>query len=113
MTTPCRLIAPTGTKKVNGVEVKLWPSPAEEEAPDKLFFASLKTYGGTETVRNDLLVIEDTAVLTTWFRPDIRADCRVRNLRTGALYEIINMPEDLNERSQVLVCKVRRVRGNG
>lgn len=113
MTTACRLISPTGTKKVNGVEVKLWPTAAEEETAGNLFFANIKAYGGSERVQNDLLVIEDTVVLTTWYRPDILANCRVRILGTGALYEIINQPESWDMRNQFLVCKLRRVRGNG
>lgn len=112
MTTACRLIVPTGTKKVNGVEVKLWPTEAEETALP-VFFASVKAYGGTERVQNDLLVIEDTVTMTTWYRPDIAADCRVRILQSGALYEIINAPENWDMRNQHMVCKLRRVQGNG
>lgn len=112
MTCPCRLIASTGVSKINGVERKTYPAEAAEGALP-LFFASVRAYGGTERVQNDLLVIEDTVMLKTWYRPDITADCRVRNLRNGKLYEIISMPEDWNERSQFLVCKLRRVQGNG
>jgi len=110
--TPCRLIAPTGTKKVNGVDVKLWPTEAEEAALP-IIFASVKSYGGTERVQNDLLVIEDTIVVTTWYRPDITADCRIRVLPGGALYEIINAPENWEMRNQDAVFKARRVRGGG
>lgn len=107
MTTACMLIAPTGVRKINGVEVKTWP----DDGP--VFFANLKSYGGTERVQNDLLVIEDTMTLTTWYRPDILAECRVRILQTGALYEIINEPENWDMRNQFLVCKLRRVVGGG
>jgi len=110
MTTPCRLIAPTSVTKVNGVERKVYP---QNEAALPLFFASIRAYGGTERVQNDLLVIEDTVMLKTWYRPDITATCRIRNLRNGKLYEIMGTPEDWNERSQFLVCKLRRVQGNG
>lgn len=112
MATACRLIAPTGTKKVNGVEVKLWPTPEQEETAP-VIFANLRAYGGTERTSNDLLVIEDTMIMTTWYRPDITADCRIRVLSTGALYEIINAPENWEMRNQDTVCKLRRVRGNG
>lgn len=112
MTTACRLIVPTGTKKINGVEVKLWPTEAEETA-QPVFFASVKAYGGTERVQNDLLVIEDTVTMTTWYRPDITADCRVRILQSGALYEIINAPENWEMRNQDVTFKARRVRGGG
>jgi len=109
MATACRLITPTGVQKINGVEVKNWPDP--ETGP--VFFANLKSYGGSERVQNDLLVIEDTMTLTTWYRPDILANCRVRILQTGALYEIINAPENWDMRNQFLVCKLRRVVGGG
>lgn len=112
MATACRLIAPTGWKKINGVDIPLWPTEAEEEALP-LLFANVKSYGGTERVQNDLLVIEDTVVMTTWYRPDITAGCRVRILPGGALYEIINAPENWDMRSQHMVCKMRRVQGNG
>ncbi|MBQ8616225.1 MAG: head-tail adaptor protein [Clostridia bacterium] len=110
--TPCRLIAPTGAKRVNGVDVNLYPTEAEEAALP-IIFANVKSYGGTETVKNGLLVIEDTIVVTTWFRPDITADCRIRVLPGGALYEIINAPENWEMRNQDAVFKARRVRGGG
>lgn len=110
--TPCRLIAPTGWKRVGGVDVKTWPTE-EEEAALPIIFANVKSYGGTETVKNDLLVIEDTVVVTTWYRPDITADCRIRILPGGALYEIINAPENWEMRNQDATFKARRVRGGG
>ena len=107
MTTACMLLAPTYGEKINGVEVKRWP----DSGP--VFFANLKSYGGTERVANDLLVIEDTLVMTTWYRPDIVAKCRVRVHPSGAEYEIINAPENWDMRNQYMVCKLRRVVGNG
>lgn len=107
MATACMLLVPAYSQKINGVEVKTWP----ESGP--VFFANLKSYGGSERVQNDLLVIEDTLMLTTWYRPDIGAECRVRVLHTGALYEIINTPENWDMRNQFLACKLRRVVGNG
>lgn len=110
--TPCRLIAPTDTKRVNGVDVNLYPTEAEEAALP-IIFANVKSYGGTERVQNGLLVIEDTIVVTTWYRPDITANCRIRVLPGGALYEIINTPENWEMRNQDAVFKARRVRGGG
>lgn len=107
MATACMLLTPAAGTPINGVEVKTWP------AGGPVFFANLKSYGGTERVSNDLLVIEDTLTLTTWYRPDIKADCRVRVLQTGAVYEIINEPENWDMRNQFLVCKLRRVIGGG
>ena len=106
MTTACDLLIPTQSR-VGGVEVREYP------ADGLRFFANVKSYGGTERVANDLLVIEDTVVVTTWFRPDIKPHCRVRILPGGAVYEIIGEPENWGMRGQYLVCKCRRVKGNG
>lgn len=106
MSTACELLIPTKTN-VNGVEVRDYPATGSR------FFASVKSYGGSERVSNDLLVVEDTVVLTTWFRPDIKPHCRVKVLPTGAVYEVINEPENWNMRSQYLVFKCRRVKGDG
>lgn len=107
MTTACVLLIPTDGPKLHGVETKAWPT----DGP--VIFANLKSYGGTERFSNDLLVIEDTMTMTTWFRPDIAAKCRVRIAQTGAVYEIINEPENWEQRNQFIVCKLRRVKGNG
>lgn len=76
-----------------------------------MFFGSFKTYGGTETTSNGILSVEDTANIETWYRPDIDSNCRVVLADTGAVYEIIGAPEDINQRHQWLVFKVRRVKG--
>ncbi len=106
MTTPCELLIPT-TSRVDGIERKTWPNKGA------LLFACVKSYGGTERVNNDLLVIEDTVNVTTWYRPDIRANCRIKVLSTGAVYEIINEPENWEMRFQFSVFKARRVKGDG
>ena len=74
-------------------------------------FGNFKTYGGTERDVNGIYSIEDTAIVETWFRPDIRSDCRIAVLQTGAIYEIINEPENINMRNQYLKFKVKRVKG--
>lgn len=72
---------------------------------------SFKTFGGTETTNNDVYTLEDTAHVETWFRPDIKADCRIKVLSTSRVYEIINTPENIDMRSQFCKFKVRAVRG--
>lgn len=72
---------------------------------------SFKTYGGTETTNNDVYTLEDTAKVETWYRPDIKADCRIKVLSTSQVYEIINTPENIDMRSQFCAFKVRAVRG--
>lgn len=108
MTTACLLLEPVIGPKVNGVPTKYWPTDV-----GKIFFANLKSYGGTERVANDLWIIEDTMTLTCWYRPDITSACRVKIMQTGATYEIIGEPENWEMRNQFLVCKLKRVKGNG
>lgn len=107
MATACILLIPTNGPQKKGVDTKEWP----QDGP--VFFGNLKSYGGTEREVNGLLVIEDTMTLTTWYRPDIAAKCRVRIAQSGAVYEIIGEPENWENRNQFLVCKLRRVKGNG
>ena len=74
-------------------------------------FVSFKTYQGTETTINDLYTVLDTAQVETWYRPDIKADCRLKILETGDVYEVIGKPENINMRNQFLKFKVQAVEG--
>lgn len=100
------LLVPTVTV-TRGVERAAYP------ALDNgiLFYGSFKTYGGTERDVNGLYSVEDTAVIECWYRPDIKANCRVGVLQTGAIYEVIGEPENINLRNQYIRMKVRRVKG--
>lgn len=70
---------------------------------------SFKSYGGTENTSNNVLVVEDTASVETWFRPDIKAGSR---LTLGSkTYEVIGEPEDISQRHQFLKFKIKAVRG--
>lgn len=72
-------------------------------------YISFRTFGGTETVKNDILVVENTATVQTWYRPDINAGSR---LKIGGLeYDILGMPENINMSNQYLQFKVRAVKG--
>lgn len=102
--TPMILLTPT-YRTVSGVPAKTYPSDGE------LIYGSFKTYGGTEQNINGLYSIEDTGVVETWYRPDIKSDCRIRIASTGAVYDIINEPEDINMRHQFMKFKVKRVKG--
>lgn len=102
--TPIMLITPTYTS-VKGVQKKTYPDTGP------IIWCSFKTYGGTERNENDVYVIEDTAKVETYFRPDIKADCRIMLAESGAVYDIINEPENINMRNQYCAFKVRRVKG--
>lgn len=89
-------------KDVRGVDVKTY-----EEVG--IIHCSFKTYGGTENISNDLLVVEDTATVITWFRPDITSNSVIR--LGDKNYEVIGEPENLDMRNQYLKFKVRAVKG--
>lgn len=76
-----------------------------------VIMCNFKTYGGTESVSNDILSVIDTAQITCWYRPDIKSDCRLKRLSDGAVYEILGEPENLEQRNQILYFKIRRVKG--
>lgn len=102
---PMELMRPTYSV-VNGVQVKSY-----ETSEPIQFFGSFQTYGGTEKTVNGLYSIEDTANITTWYMPEMKGDCRIRVLNTGAVYDVIGEPENINLRNQFLKFKVRRVKG--
>lgn len=86
---------------------------ADKRIPSKIgeFYANFKTYGGTETDVNGVLVIEDTAVITTYYRPDIKSDCYIVRSSDNAKFEILNEPENIELRNIALKFKVRRIKG--
>ena len=107
---PLILITPT-KKSISGVVKKTYPT-IEEALKDttNIFFGSFKSYGGTERDVNGVYSIEDTANIETWYRPDIKSDCRI-GLETGEIYDILGEPEDINKRHQFLKFKIKRVKG--
>lgn len=101
-----KLLTPTETY-VKGSLKKEYPNP--EESP--LFFGSFRTFGGTESVTNDLYEIISTGTIETWYRPDIKANCAVYLTDTGETWDIISEPENIDRRNQYLRFKVRKVGG--
>jgi hypothetical protein len=103
---PMILLKPT-YQTVSGVPVKAFPDASH----GTLIFGNFKSYGGTERDINGQYAIDDTAVVETWFRPDIKSDCRIYVPLNGGTYEIWNEPENINMRNQFLRFKVRRHKG--
>lgn len=103
MTTPVMLQTPV-VETAFGVSTKTWKDAG-------VIHCNFKTYGGTESVSNDVLSVIDTAQITCWYRPDIRSDCRLVRLSDGAAFEILGEPENLEQRNQILYFKVRRAKG--
>lgn len=107
--TPLMLLIPSYTK-VEGVSYKEYPN----EGP--VFFGSFKSYGGTnlkgsQDTNGDILTVIDTANIECFYREDITSECRIKNLINGGLYDIINEPEDVEQRRVLLKFKVQRFKG--
>ena len=103
------LLIPTKTT-VQGVEKKTFPAVGEV-GDDAKFNGSFRTFGGTERDVNGLYSIEDTATVETWYHPAITSECRIYVRQTGATYEIINEPENIELRNQYLKFMVKRIKG--
>lgn len=102
--TPVKLLVPK-TEKYNGVAKKVYPKDSEI-----ILFVNWKTFGGTEITVNGVVSIVDTAEVTTWYRPDIEANCRLLR-ENGSVYEIISEPENCGMNNQFCEFKVERVKG--
>ena len=89
---------------VKGSSKKVYPDEG------KIIFCTFRTFGGTEKVVNNILVVEDTVIIETWFRPDIKSDCKIKDI-DGIEYEILGTPENINKRNQYLRFKIRVIRG--
>ncbi len=103
MTTPMQLQIPTSLTSY-GVATKTYTD-------SDVIMCNFKTFGGTESTSNDVLSVFDTAQITCWYRPDIKANCRLKRLPDGAVFEIVGEPENLEMRNQILYFKVERVKG--
>lgn len=101
---PAELLIPTYTRS-KGVQVKTFPDSGIR------INCSMKTYGGTETTENGVHVVFDTATVETWYRPDIKPDCRIKVLSSGCVYEIVGKPENINMRNQFIKFKMQAIEG--
>lgn len=101
---PFHIMAPTTTTK-KGV-----PTKAFTEGKT-VYFGTFRTFGGTESVKDGLYSVIDTATLETWYTPDIKAESRIKILQTGEVYEVVGTPENIQLRNQFLKCRLQAVKG--
>ena len=94
---------------VKGVRVPVYPEPDAENLP--YFFASFRSFGGSEMTINDVYTVVNTAIIETWYRPDITANCRVYVVSTGDTYEIKGDPENIEMRNRWLKFRVEKIGG--
>ena len=104
MTTPLQLQQPV-TATSYGVNTKTY------ENIKGVVMANFKTFGGTEKNDNGIITVEETAQVVCRYRPDIKSDTRIVLLQTGAVYEILGDPENIEMRNMFLKFKLRRVKG--
>ena len=105
-TVAMKVLAPQYTT-VQGVPTKTFPEP--KDAPE--FFGSFRTFGGSETLRNDVFTVVDTGVIDTWYNPAIKSDCQIYRCETGDRYEVLSTPEDISMRHQFMQFKVKKIGG--
>lgn len=105
-TVPMKLLVPTTTDPY-GTVTKSYSNP-EDSA---VFYGSFRTFGGTEMMKDNVITTVNTGVIDTWYRPDIKADCRVLLCDSNQIYDIISDPEDIDFRHQYLQFKVQKIGG--
>lgn len=101
--TPVMLLVPTVTT-AKGSTKKTYSDTGD------IIYCSFRSFGGTETTNNGVYSVEKTAKIETWFRPDIKADCKIK-LESGEIYDIVGDPENINMRNQFLVFTVKQIKG--
>lgn len=105
MKTPFMLINVTGYETIKGVSQ---PKSFEEV---RVIYCNFKTYGGTEKDVNGRYSIIDTAEIVTRYAPDIKSDSKLKRMSDGAVFEIMNEPENLDMKNFLLKFKVQRIKG--
>jgi len=103
-TTPIMILKPVYTSS-HGVVKKTFAESGD------IINCSFKTYGGSESTNNNVYTIIDTAVIETWFNPEITSDCRIKNILENKIYEVLGSIENIDMRNQFARFKVRAVLG--
>lgn len=79
-----------------------------EPVDDDFRYCSFKTYGGTETQKNGVVIIEDTAVVETYWDSEI-VHLGFIILDDGSKYQIISKPENIERKNHFMKFKVKGV----
>jgi hypothetical protein len=90
-----------------GVPSKSYPALSD----GILIYGNFRTFGGTEREVNGVYSIENTATVETWYRPDIKSNCRIGVPQTGQIYEILGEPENIGMRNQYMRLKLMKIKG--
>lgn len=108
-TSPVYILTPT-YQIVKGTRKKVYPDP-NSLGDENLIFGTFRSFGGTDTVVNDVVTVEATGYLETWYRPDITSQCRLYFAQTEDTYEILGDPENIELRNQYMKIRVKRIGG--
>ena len=100
------LLVPTYEEKY-GVPTATYPDIDDGE----LFMGSFRTFGGSEREINGQYAVEKTATIETWYREDIKSDCRIGVPQTGEVYQIMGAPENIEMRNQYMRMRVIAIQG--
>lgn len=95
---------------VKGTPVQEYPKPEDAAETDR-FFGTFRTFGGTETIENNLVTVVDTGYIDTWYRSDIKSDCRICIKQNGDIFEILGDPENISMANRYLKIRVRKIGG--
>lgn len=105
---PMRLLIPTYTR-AKGVPIQSYPEPEAENTPT--IYGTFRSFGGTETSENGVVTVTATGYVDTWYRPDIKSDCRLYIVETGETYECLGDPEDIEMKHVYHKIRVRKIGG--
>lgn len=101
-----RLLVPTETQ-VLGVTKKAYPAPAESPQ----IFASIRQFSGMERLSDGVVQPINQITACTWWRPDIKADCKLYIEFTEETYDIVGDPEDVEMRHKWCLVKLKKSGG--
>lgn len=69
------------------------------------------SYSSNERDINNIVGTEESATLTLWFDPAVKTDGRIIRLSDNQPFEIISA-ENVEQRNQIMIVRVRAVKGN-
>lgn len=100
-------------QNIKGVNKKVYTVEKDSSNNPIVRFCNFSTYGGSEYENNGVYVVDDTANVTTWFDPSIKSGGAISlcDDQSGAIYEIMGEPENIEQRNQEMTFKVRRYKG--
>lgn len=91
-------------EQVNGVQKKTLTETGR-------FYASARSFGGTEKVVDGVYSIIKTMTLQTWYRPDIVSGVVLKDT-AGDNWEILGDPENINMDKRYMQIKIKRIDGD-